>query len=156
MPTYCTTDDVLAELPDSPSSKVTDKMSTDITKASQLVESGVGSRFPFNYESNTQKFPDISSSPATPTLIRQAATYYTAYFQWLRIKETINDGDKTQAQEYRDLAESFLEDIREGRKTVDLSAANIMGTSLLGVEDTQYADEDTEIFTKTELDNHWP
>lgn len=157
MPIYTNSTNVLALLPSSLPSEVTDYTAADITAASQLVESGVGPRFPFNYESGAQKFPDITSSPATPGIIELVARYMAASLQYIRLKESVGENEQTFAEKYRNLAEEKLEEIRNGEITVDLDGANLMSTALTGSEDEIYEDLDEDskpILNHDDIDTH--
>lgn len=157
MPTYCASADVLLELPPSPPSSVTDNIDTDIAHASDLVEAGVGTTFPLAYSSNTQKFPDIDASPATPKIVALAAIYLAAARQYQRMGQ-LHEKDPNQRIILEDKANEILEKIREGEIDVVLSdGTSIYSSKLKGVEDPHYEDRNTPnqkaIFNPTELEN---
>jgi hypothetical protein len=162
MPTYTTSSLVLAHLPSNLPEAVTNNTTTDIAAASALVESGVGPRFAFSYESSTQKFPEIDSDPATPAIIEQAARYYAVSLQYLRLE--VAEGIRSEEDEdlnsvlFEKKAEKILEDIESGKKTVEISGSNIKGTALKSYEDETYEDdEDPKArFDHEELDTLCP
>jgi len=156
MPTYCTSADVLLELPPSPPASVTDNIAIDIAHASDLVEAGVGTAFPLAYNSGAQKFPDITDSPATPRIVALAAIYLAAARQYQRMGQ-LHDKDANQRTILEDKAEAILEGIREGNTDVVLSdGTSVYNSKLKSVEDPQYADRNTPgqkaIFNPAELD----
>lgn len=157
MPTYTNSVNVLALLPTSPPTEVTDYTAADIASASQLIESGVGPNFAFNYESNAQKFPDITSTPATPAIIELVARYMAASLQFIRLKESVGEDEQTFAERYRQLAEEKLQQIRNGEVTVDLEGTNLMTTALIHSEDEIYEDLDEDqkpILNHDDIDTH--
>jgi hypothetical protein len=155
MPTYCTSTDVLNYLPDNPPSTVTDHLSDDIATASDLVESGVGPRFALLYKSNAQKFPDVTDSPATPNIVRRAATFYAASLQWLRLKESVGENETPSWEKYQAMAEQLVADIRNGARDVIVSGTNLRTTTLEAVGDPIYDDNDGKPFiSEDELDAH--
>lgn len=159
MPTYTDSTAVLNELPASPPSSVTDKTAVDIASASAMVESLSGPRFSLSYKSGIQKFPDITDSPATPEIIKQAATFLAASYQYQRLEQVNRNKEGTATVRYEERAMKLLEDIREGRAAVYLSDGTRLGSSLLDhVEDSYYQDriDPKEIFNATDLDVHYP
>lgn len=157
MPTYTNSVAVLAQLPASPPTAVTDYTATDIADASGEVEALVGNRFSLSYESNTQKFPDIDSSPATPAIIKRCATLLAASYQFLRLEKNIGSDGPTRSDKLREAARDLLESIRNGEISISLSDGTAVTTSALeGVLDTFYEDrpDNEEIFNPTDLDAH--
>ena len=158
MPVYTDSTRVYSELPDNLPTSVTSYTDTDIQSASQMVESGVGPRFPLAYKSNTQKFPDITDSPSTPGLIELAARYYAASLQYKRLGESVGEGEVPKSKEYWDMAESLMADIRNGIRTIELDGATLGSSQVVGIEDELYAnrEEPKAFLNKDELDTHWP
>ncbi len=157
MPTYTDSTAVLAELPSSPPTEVTDKIATDIADASGEVEALVGSRFALAYEGNVQKFPDITSNPATPAIIKLAATYLAASKQYLRLEKIIGSDGPTRTDLLRQRGEDLLDKIRAGEISITLSDGTVLNTPLLqGVEDPVYKDrpDPKEIFNIDDLDTY--
>lgn len=160
MPTYTTSAKVLVQLPDSPPSSVTDNLAEDIADASGIVEAMVGPSFSLSYESSSQKFPDITSDPATPAIVALAATYLAASRQFQRLGESVGEGDIPQSEQLHARAMAILEMIRDGKIDVTLSdGTRLLSTGLDSYEDKIYADRtgpDKEIFNQDDLDIHWP
>ena len=158
MPTYTDSTRVYSELPANLPTSVTDQTATDIASASELVEAGVGPAFPANYKNNTQKFPDITDSPATPAIIELAARYYAASLQYKRLGESVGEGEIPKSKEYWDMAEAIVVDIREGVRTVEINGDNLAQPKLKSIEDPIYTNrvEPKEYLNKDELDTHWP
>lgn len=157
MPTYTDSASVLAHLPPSPPTTVTNYTAADIADASSIVESKVGPEFPLAYKSGTQKFPDITDSPATPAIIKLAATWLAASFQYVRLGRPAREGETSQADLFRERAMSLLDDIRSGETDVILSGQSLRGTALASVDNPYYENREDpkEIFNQTELDGHW-
>ena len=140
MPTYCTTDKLNTYLPDSLPAAVSGKQATDIADASEVVDAKVGGRFGLNYNSNTQRFPEVTDDPATPAIIQQATALLAAGVQYQRLKERVGDGEVSMAEVYRKRGEAILEQVKSGEIEIVLSGSSI-GSSVLGsVEDPIYAD----------------
>jgi len=159
MPTYTNSANVYSELPPNLPTTVTDYTANDIATASGLVESGVGPGFSTNYKSNTQKFPDITDSPATPAIIEIAARFYAASLQYKRLGESVGEGEIPKSQEYWEKAEAIVKDIREGVRTVEIDGTNLERTSVEWVEDEIYEDltaDQKPIFNHNDLDTHLP
>lgn len=157
MPTYTDSTAVLAELPASPPTEVTNNTATDIADASGEVEALVGSRFALAYESNVQKFPNIASSPATPSIIKLAATYLAASKQYLRLEKNIGSDGPTRTELLRERGLELLTQIRDGNFAITLTDGTAVGVSALdSVEDEVYAArvDPKEIFNIGELDTH--
>lgn len=157
MPTYTNSTAVLAELPASPPSQVTDYTAGDIADASGEVEALVGNRFSLSYESNTQKFPDIGSSPATPSIIKRCATLIAASRQFIRLEKNVGSDGPTRSDILYDKAMDLLDKIRSGEIGVSLSDGTALtSSSLEGVLDTFYEDrtDNDPIFTPNDLGAH--
>ena len=86
MPAYTTLAKVMAELPaDRPNNPATEleftaeawqtRLTEIIAENSQLVDDGVGGNYSFAYKTSTQKFPDITDDPATPSTIEKICRY---------------------------------------------------------------------------------
>lgn len=113
MPTYTTATAVEYGLPSLPASITTAHKTQWITDASALVDAHVGSRFPVL--SSSQKFADITDSPATPPVIEVIARWLAMYFGFVRLKEVNRAGEGTdQAKAYWDKAMAELEKIAGG------------------------------------------
>lgn len=158
MPAYTDDTTVLAHLPANPPNEVTGYTDDDIADASAIVESKVGPEFPLSYKSGTQKFPDITDSPATPAIIKLAATWLAASFQYVRLGRPAREGETSQADIFRERAMSLLDDIRSGETDVILSGQSLRGSALAGVDDSYYEEREDpkEIFSQDSLDSHWP
>jgi len=154
MPTYTTSAKVLAHLPASPPVAVTGQTANDISDASDLVEARVGSGFSFAYESNAQKFPDITSTPATPAIIEQAARYLAVSMQFIRLKQSVSDGKNTQADKYEKKGLDILKGIANGEIAVELSQDNLKSSALDVVQDEIYETSDEPVFNTDDLNEH--
>jgi hypothetical protein len=81
MPTYCTDADLTDLLPDNLPVDIdseTERASW-ITRGSALVDARIGPRFVTGvFEGQSQKFPDITHTPATPEVIREIAALMSA------------------------------------------------------------------------------
>lgn len=160
MPTYTTSAKVLVQLPSSPPSSVTDNLAEDIADASGIVEAMVGTSFPLSYEGSSQKFPDITSDPATPAIVALAATYLAASRQFQRLGESVGENGIPQSEQLHARAMAILDMIREGKIDVTLSdGTRLTVAGLDSVEDKIYADRtgpDKEIFNQDDMELHWP
>ena len=129
MPTYCDDTTLLRRLP--PSGTLPADVDTEaerlpfIQDGSALAESGVGPRFVRGSESSTQKFPDITSSPATPEVIQQLAVAYAAALVTQKISVAVTNGPNW--QEMMNDADTLAAQIFEGLKTVEDSAGTVYG-----------------------------
>jgi len=102
-----------------------------------MVDSLVGDRFSLSYESSVQRFPNITSTPATPAVIEQCATYLAVSFCYVKLGETIRFNADTGPQKgmaaiYREMVfndqETGLADlIRKGVMALALSDGTVLG-----------------------------
>jgi hypothetical protein len=121
MPTYCDDAGLQEELPKPLSATLTSSYRTNqISAASWEVESLVGERYGRNYESNIQKFPNITSNPATPQLIEQATIWLSASLCYVRLytsnrMSSASEGEgEDPASRLRRMAEEMCMKIRTG------------------------------------------
>ena len=164
MPAYCTEAQAKAGLPDSlPTDMNSAYFTTAIADASAEVDSLVGGDYPLSYASSTQRFPDVSDTPATPAVIKECAVWLTmsrAYMK-LDVDNVGGDGEtRPRWQVFRALAEEKLRDIAGGRVQVILSGADAgTGSEAIGTVDRMTeAEEDNSNrrVTWTEMDKLWP
>lgn len=136
MPSYTDLVAVKAEIPNTPPSNPSTgesyssddwntKLSSIISSNSQLVDDAVGGNYLFAYKDSTQKFPDITDSPATPGTI-QAITRDLAICEALGYY-SINyvDADNAPRLRRRNNAEKKLKDIREGVIKISVEGTNL-------------------------------
>jgi len=154
MATYTTSVKVLLHLPSSPPSEVTNNTNNDIADASALVDSRVGPRFSLAYESEAQRFPDITSTPPTPPVIELAARYLAVYLQYIRLKETVAEGESSQADKYKKMADEIFKEIEENKIIVEVSSTDLKASALDVVQDEIYETDDEPVFNTDEINEH--
>lgn len=146
MPTYTTLTSVKDELPSSLPASLTDALlTTYITAGSAQVDARVGRAYPFAYNSASQKFPEITDSVPTPSIIEECARQLAAFRAYVKLKE-INKADQVASQGLllRGMALETLQGIRRGDIDVILS-----GASLATATDLWSSTEDRDItFTR--------
>jgi len=151
MPVYTTAAKVKSELPDSlPSGWEAANMTTLIADASGQVEDLVGPSYAFTQESNAQKFPEITSDPATPAMIEYCARLLAASMGYANLKEQNKLSGKDLETKLRTKAQNYLQQIREGEIVISLSGSN-MKTNPIGHTTDQHiypddGDADDPIF----------
>ena len=162
MPTYCTVARVLNDLPASLPSSLTATshalIVTYIGDASGEIDERVGKKWERQYKTSTQKFPDITDTPATPKLVELCAIYLTLFWCYTKLGEE-NRGEDDNGREpmkvyYRKLAERLLKQIADD-DNVDLDIA----TENPFWYQEKYPDDETDydrVFTNTELDAYLP
>jgi len=162
MPAYCLYTRVLNDLPTSlPSSLTTGTYALIVTyigDASGEIDERVGKKWARQYKTSTQKFPDITDSPATPKLVELCCVYLTLSMCFAKMGEE-NRGDEDNDRVplkvyYRRLGERLLKEIANADE-VDL---NIDYENKFYIED-KYPTATTEAsydrkFTNTELDTY--
>ncbi len=128
MPSYTTTTDVEALLPDTLPTSITAADKTKwVTDASKMVDGMVGTRFPML--STNQKFADVTDTPAW---IELCARWLGAYFGFLKLRE-INKSAKNPGQgaTYWKMAHDALESIRDGKIDIyDSAGADLASSSV--------------------------
>jgi hypothetical protein len=143
MPTYTTEEKVLDELPSNlPTNFATNYMDEFISDGSGQVETLVGPGYNFSYESSTQKFPNISSSPATPEMIEYCARLIAASLAYAKLKEGNKLSGKDLETKLRAKAENNLESIREGRIVISLNGTNLKTNQMDHTEDQHMYPDD--------------
>jgi hypothetical protein len=162
MPAYCTVTRVLNDLPASLPSSLTATsyalITTYIGDASGEIDDRVGKKWARQYKTSTQKFPDITDSPATPKLVELCAIYLTLSWCYTKLGEE-NRGEDDNGREpmkvyYRRLAEKLMEQIAHA-DTVDL---NISTENKFDYQE-KYPDDETaydRVFTNDDLDTYLP
>lgn len=132
MAAYTSDANLLIELPNSLPSELSSAVRAQyISDASAEVDAWVGIRFGLSYVSGTQKFPDITASPATPAIIEKQARRLAAALGYRKLGETSRTPTQgTIAEKYEELAWKFLQMIRDGKLDIydsagtDLASAN--------------------------------
>ncbi len=153
MPAYTDFDRVMAHLPKDPPASVTAKTDQDIADASAQLDARVGAHFPLAYGGGTQRFPDITETPATPAIIELTTRYLAVHMQYVRMKEK-RSGDGTLADKFGELADKLIGEIIKGDIVVTIDGAEAAASALAGIEDPIYEDLEENIFNPKELDLH--
>ena len=160
MPAYCAYTRVLNDLPTSLPSSLTATtyalIKTYIGDASGEIDDRVGKKWARQYATSTQKFPDITDSPATPKLVELCCVYLTLSYCFAKMGED-NRGDEDSGRlplkvYYRKLAEEIMQEIAYS-DAVDL---NITTENKFDYQE-KYPDDETEYdrtFTNDELDKY--
>ena len=156
MPTYTTYSKVNADLP-SGHGILEATIDTYISEASDEVEVRVGKKYARQYKTSTQKFPDITDSPATPSLIEKCC-------RWLVLAECYEDlgqdnrgdeqteGNLPEKVYYRRKAEKVLKEIA----TDDTMDLNVSVENKFWSQE-KYPDDESDydrIFTNENLDSY--
>ena len=139
MPTYCTdaqlTDELMDHLPEEITSSY---RSSAIGDSSSELDGLVGLSFPLDYSTSSQKFPNITDSPATPIVIKRCAIWLAASYCWVTMSATsrltTEAAESSPAEMYRSLVTNeqgtgLADRIRDGQIQVILSDGTIIGTS---------------------------
>ena len=156
MPTYTTVAKVQAELPSGQPEGYTaetwaTKIGELISVCSQYVDDNVGSKYPFSYKTNTQKFPDITDEPATPSTIERITRWLVTsdalgYFQGM-----YNVDDAEVRKKLREKAEYKFRAIQKGEIVISVSGVSLRTSFSYSVND-RADDEDDLDFDRDELD----
>lgn len=154
MATYTTSEKVFVFLPEDLPSSVINYITTDIADASSLVDARVGSRFGTVYENNTQKFPNIGSTPPTPAIIELAARYLAISQQFSRLGETVSEGEVSQAELYEQKADKLFAGIESNLFSVEISGESIKSSALDVVQDEIYETTDEPVHNTDDLNEH--
>lgn len=88
----------------------------EIIHYSRYIDSSVGDRYALT---GAGKFPNWDVSPSTPAIISEICfllSYAALIEYYVKVKAGDEDAETTS---YKDRAESILEDIREGRRSID-------------------------------------
>ncbi len=124
---YCSDTELLAWLPDSATLPAEFDTEAErlvyINKASYLVDAEVGPRFAL--QSTHQKFPDTTSSPATPSVIALITSRLAAWLILIAMQATNLTG--ADPKKLRDAADAELARIRSGMTHVVDSSGNEYG-----------------------------
>ena len=160
MPVYTTVAKVRAELPSGePTGYTTETWNTKlgelIAERSQYVDDGVGGAYSFSYKTNTQKFPDITDSAATPSSIEVITRYFVASDAMGIFGGSYNVGDPTPKTKLRQKAEAQLKEIHDGKTSISLSGVSLRSSFLYTTNDRP-TDQDDPDFDRDELDNLYP
>ena len=160
MPSYCVYTRVLNDLPSSLPSSLTDTsyalIKTYISDASGEIDERVGKKWARQYKTSTQKFPDITDTPATPKLVELCCVYLTLSMCFAKMGED-NRGDDDSGRVplkvyYRKLGEDLLKKIaHDDDVDLDISTENPFWYQ------EKYPDDETDYdrtFTNDELDKY--
>ena len=154
MATYTTSAKVFVFLPEDLPSSVINYISTDIADASNLVDARMGSRFSLAYENDTQKFPNIGSTPPTPAIIELATRYLVISQQYSRLGETVSEGEMSQAELYEQKAEKLFAGIESNLFTVEIDGESLKSSALDVVQDEIYETTDEPVHNTDDLNEH--
>jgi hypothetical protein len=160
MASYCTSAKLTGALPSSlPTSMDATFLATQITDASGEVDELAGAGFPLAYESNAQKFPNITDSPATPKTIEQCALWLalSRCYERLEVENYGTDDETTPRSIYfRNKAEAKLAMVRSGEIELKVTA-RAAGIELADryVDGTAEADKDW-LNKRSEMDTLLP
>ena len=153
MPAYVTLTKVKSWLP-SGHGISDDDLNTIIGDSSEEIEEMAGKLYVKQYETNTQKFPDIDDDPATPKTIELCTLWLVLAESYARI-EIDNSGDESNTQPkkkyYRDKAEAKMTKVAAGEIDIDISVENPF------YAEEKYPDDETDFdrkFTNDELDTY--
>lgn len=117
---------VTAKLPTGYNATISDNRisTTLIVEASNECDDLVGAGFSRSYNSNAQKFPEITDTPATPVTIQLCALWLTLSRVYEELSDIANNASDEENETpnkvyYRRLAEQKLEAVRSG--VIDLT-----------------------------------
>ena len=120
MPVYTTLTELGYWLPDNLPATITTTLKTAmIANASSQIDARL-TRFELAYNSGTQKFPDVTDSPATPANINEICQMLAASLIYVILKE-INKSEYKQGEHLRQLAYDRLLEINRYKEAVYLS-----------------------------------
>ena len=133
MPTYTTTTKLGYWLPNPlPATITTAIQNAAIADAGSEIDA-VLTKFGLAYKSNTQKFPDITDSPATPLIIDTCAQWIAAYNCYTILKEINKDFEQKIGEILKGKANRRHEKINAGEMDVILSTGKKIGLSSTGI-----------------------
>jgi len=126
MPTYVLKNTVKNKLPSNLPDELNDaRIETLIGYASAEVDEMAGRQFSRQYNSNTQKFPDITDDPATPQTIELCTMWLVLSYCYEEMGDYENRGDEDNDVPnkiyYRRLCESKMKKINAGDIDLDIS-----------------------------------
>lgn len=161
MPKYVSRSDILAELPTTrPNDPDGNQYSEGdwntildnlIAKMSQYIDDNVGTRYSFSYNSNTQKFPEIDDSPATPATIEEICSLLVMAKALRYYGANYNSKDNELIAGKLEEAENKLQKIRTGEIQLSIDGTNLATVPVHSEND--YTDDQTEpVFNPDELD----
>ena len=158
MPNYVARASVTAKLPSGYSDVLdNDRIDDLITNASGEIEEMAGTRFSLQYETSTQKFPEITDSTyTTPKTIELCALWLTLSYCYEELADA-NRGDvenfETNKVYYRRIATEKMEKVADGE--IDLGIG--LTTKIYATE--KYPDDESSfdrVFTNTDMDTYYP
>lgn len=128
-----------------------------IISASNEVDDLVGPGFARSYNSNTQKFPQITDSPATPATVELCALWLTLSRCYEELSDEVNFGNEENSRPakiyYRDLADKRLTMIRN--REITLNVEGIEAEVIEKYFDATVEDGMDHIFKKSDMDALW-
>lgn len=160
MPTYTTKTKMGYWLPGTLPASITDEVKDQaISDAGTEIDARL-TRFGMAYKSNTQKFPDVTDSPATPLLIDQIAQMLAAYYIYIQLKEINANVDSKQGFLLKDIARKRLQEINDGEINIYLSNGTQITRSSTHIKDIKEGTEPRIRKTRfdvngTKLDSHY-
>jgi len=175
MPAYTTIAKIKQEIPasrpDDPTTGLTftseawdAKLTALLAERSAEVDDLVGSRYSFAYEENTQKFPDITSSPATPSVVEKITRWLVVYDALGYYGGTYafsQDNEQPIRNKWKADAEKMLEKINPSdgsmpKMNISLSGDNLNSSYCYSLNDRPDDQQDEAIFNPDDLDAMWP
>jgi len=162
MANYVALATVTAKLPAGYTSTVSDnRISTVlIVQASNEVDDLAGPDFPRVHNSNAQKFPEITATPATPATIELCALWLTLsrVFEELSDLENRGDDEDTVPNKvyYRRLAEKKMAQVRDSEIDVGQVEPSVSVEYQNKYFDSDIEEDMDHILKKSEMDTLWP
>ncbi len=161
MPTYCTITAVKAEIPEGrpliPGTVVEytaeqweAKLSMLIMQNSDLVDSCLP-LYLYRYAEGTQRFPDITDTPATPGVIERIVRYYTACDALAYFKGSYTD-DNAERLRRRNYADDLINKIQKGEIKIGVNGASLCSAAVTSINSRDPQNDDP-VFNYSTLGN---
>ena len=145
MPVYCLDADLIKELPlPVPVEMTSSYRTTQMSAASSVVDGLVGTNFSLSYNSASQRFPEIGSSPNTPQIIQLCAIWLAASYCWNNAFTTNRlsvDTKVSPDERLREMAYDMLSMIRSGEMGITLSDGTELGPISTSSDPVNYSEE---------------
>lgn len=123
-----------------------------IGKYSQYIDDNVGSHYSFAYATNTQKFPDITDSPSTPSTIEEICNLLVVARALKYYGGTYNSKENNIIARLRKDAKDMLKSIRDGEISISIDGS-ILKTVPFHSENDRVDGEDDPVFNPDDLDD---
>jgi len=137
MPIYTTTTKLGYWMPSSLPAAITDAVkNAAIADAGAEIDAWLP-KIGLSYKNGTQKFPDVTDSPATPTIIDTCAQWIAAYNIYVILKEINRDPENKIGEILKGKADRRLERINKGEMEVILSDGTKITFSDTGIYHTK-------------------